>query len=54
MKDNTPTDYVTRISYAPHGGYAAFQVAGARTERWCYNIRMQPVGMRLGEHDLLQ
>ena len=41
--------YATGITYAPHGAVSSMSIAnGARTEQWCYNNRMQPVGIRLG------
>jgi RHS repeat-associated protein len=48
-KSGTVTNYVTGVTYAPHGGLSEITVAGgARTEQWCYNNRMQPEVIRLG------
>jgi RHS repeat-associated protein len=41
--------YANNITYAPHGAISSMPIEnGARTEKWCYNSRMQPVGIRLG------
>jgi YD repeat-containing protein len=48
-RSGTVTNYVTGVTYAPHGGLSEITVAGgARTEQWCYNNRMQPEAIRLG------
>ena len=48
LKDGAPASYLTGITYAPHGGMASSQIAGARTTQQCYNQRMQPVAIRVG------
>lgn len=41
--------YANNITYAPHGAISSMPIEnGARTEKWCYNNRTQPVGLRLG------